>query len=84
MRIRSAVTASVLAAGILLGGAGAALANDGTELESFFGGRAGFAADCSSLAAVPASRPGFTGPIYTSNCAADGGVEWAQGHHLGG
>ncbi|WP_245239974.1 hypothetical protein OHA91_26510 [Streptomyces erythrochromogenes] len=83
MRIRSAVTASVLAAGILLGGAGAALANDGVDIDYFSGGRAGYSSNCSSLAAVPASRPAFTGPIYTSTCVADGEQEWAKGHHLG-
>ncbi|WP_329389682.1 hypothetical protein OG625_36920 [Streptomyces sp. NBC_01351] len=83
MRIRSAVTASVLAAGILLGGAGAALANDGVDIDYFSGGRAGFSSDCSSFAAVPASRPAFTGPVYGSTCATDAGAEWAKGHHLG-
>ncbi|MEW2139266.1 hypothetical protein AB0892_22195 [Streptomyces sp. NPDC005409] len=82
MRIRSAVTASVLAAGILLGGAGAALANDGVD-DYFSGGRAGFSSNCSSLAAVPATKPGFTGPIYTSNCLTDGELEWADGRHMG-
>ncbi|MEU9235512.1 hypothetical protein [Streptomyces subrutilus] len=83
MRIRSAVTASVLAAGILLGGAGAALANDGVDIDYFSGGRAGFSSDCSSVAAVPSNRPAFTGPVYTSSCATDGVAEWAKGHHLG-
>ncbi|APU40042.1 hypothetical protein UK14_11955 [Streptomyces sp. NRRL F-4428] len=83
MRIRSAVTASVLAAGILLGGAGAALANDGLDIDYFSGGRAGFSSNCSSLAAVPASKPAFTGPVYTSNCLKDGELEWAKGSHLG-
>ncbi|MFI8361410.1 hypothetical protein ACIGD1_14715 [Streptomyces sp. NPDC085612] len=82
MRIRSAVTASVLAAGILLGGAGAALA-DGVDIDYFSGGRAGFSSDCSTLAAVPSNRPAFTGPIYSSTCAKDGEFEWAKGHHLG-
>ncbi|MFD7260496.1 hypothetical protein [Streptomyces sp. NPDC059874] len=83
MRIRSAVTASVLAAGILLGGAGAALANDGVDIDWFSGGRAGFSSDCSSVAAVPASRPAFTGPVYTSTCTTGGVKEWGKGHHLG-
>ncbi|MEU6214241.1 hypothetical protein ACN6AT_25370 [Streptomyces sp. JL4002] len=82
MRIRSAVTASVLAAGILLGGAGAALADD-VDIDYFSGGRAGFSSDCSTLAAVPSNRPAFTGPIYSSTCAKDGEFEWAKGHHLG-
>lgn len=83
MRIRSAVTASVLAAGILLGGAGAALANDGVDIEHFSGGRGAFSSNCSSFAAVPASRPAFTGPVYSSTCVTDGEKEWAAGYHLG-
>lgn len=83
MRIRSAVTASVLAAGILLGGAGAALANDGVDIEHFSGGRKAFGSNCSSFAAVPASRPAYTGPTYSSNCTTEGEKEWAAGYHLG-
>ncbi len=83
MRIRSAVTASVLAAGILLGGAGAALANDGVDIDYFSGGHAGFSSNCSSLAAVPSNRPAFTGPVYTSSCVTDGEKKWVKGHHLG-
>ncbi|MEV7525904.1 hypothetical protein [Streptomyces sp. NPDC091371] len=83
MRFRSAVTASVLAAGILLGGAGAALANDGVDIEHFSGGHGSFSSDCSSIAAVPASRPAFTGPVYGSTCAAGGEKDWAAGYHLG-
>ncbi|MCX5192423.1 hypothetical protein OOK31_00725 [Streptomyces sp. NBC_00249] len=79
MRMRSVLTASVLAAGILVGGAGAALANDGVGIDSFSGGRAGFAATCSSFAGIPAA----VGPLYTSNCAAEGEREWAKFHHLG-
>ncbi|MEU9108254.1 hypothetical protein AB0D54_28775 [Streptomyces xanthophaeus] len=74
MRMRSALTASVLAAGILLGGAGAALANDGVEGEYFSGGHKAFATTCSSAAAVPARF----GPVYTSNCASEGESEWAE------
>ncbi|MFD3538452.1 hypothetical protein ACFWUQ_02995 [Streptomyces sp. NPDC058662] len=77
MRMRSALTASVLAAGILLGGAGAALANDGSEGEYFSSGHAGFAASCSTAAAVPAQF----GPVYTSTCSAQGEGEWAQFGH---
>ncbi|MEU7602235.1 hypothetical protein AB0B78_02255 [Streptomyces sp. NPDC040724] len=83
MRIRSAVTASVLAAGILLGGAGAALANDGVDIDYFSGGRAGYSSNCSTFAAVPSNRPAFAGPVYHSNCTTDGEKEWAKGHHLG-
>ncbi|MEU9166069.1 hypothetical protein AB0D29_38065 [Streptomyces sp. NPDC048424] len=83
MRIRSAVTASVLAAGILLGGAGAALANDGVDIDYFSGGHAASSSNCSTLAAVPQSRPGYTGPTYTSSCVTDTEKEWVKGHHLG-
>ncbi|MCY0937233.1 hypothetical protein [Streptomyces sp. H34-S4] len=79
MRIRSAVTASVLAAGILLGGAGAALANDGVDIDYFSGGHKAFSSNCSSLGAVPAPF----GPVYTSSCAKDGEAEWVKGAHLG-
>lgn len=79
MRMRSALTASVLAAGILLGGAGAALANDGVDIESFAGGHKTFASTCSSAAAVPAAF----GPVYTSTCSKEGEKEWADFAHLG-
>ncbi|MFG2485799.1 hypothetical protein ACGFSI_23960 [Streptomyces virginiae] len=79
MRIRSALTASVLAAGILLGGAGAALANDGVDLEYFSGGHKSFASNCSSFAGVPAK----IGPLYANNCEKAGEKEWAEFHHLG-
>ncbi|MFF4317861.1 hypothetical protein [Streptomyces sp. NPDC001568] len=74
MRMRSALTASVLAAGILLAGAGAALAHDGVEGEYFSGGHKSFASTCSSVAAVPASF----GPVYTSTCASEGESQWAE------
>ncbi|MGW0754643.1 hypothetical protein [Streptomyces sp. NPDC002587] len=79
MRMRSVLTASVLAAGILLGGAGAALANDGVDIESFAGGHAGFSSTCSSAAAIPAAF----GPVYTSTCSKDGEKKWAKAAHLG-
>ncbi|MET9469126.1 hypothetical protein ABZY44_30890 [Streptomyces sp. NPDC006544] len=79
MRIRSAVTASVLAAGILLGGAGAALANDGVDIDYFSGGHKAFSSNCASAAAIPAQF----GPAYTSTCAKDGEKEWVKGAHLG-
>ncbi|MFJ9339109.1 hypothetical protein ACIRP0_07425 [Streptomyces sp. NPDC101733] len=78
MRMRSALTASVLAAGILLGGAGAALA-DGVDGEYFSGGHAAFASNCSSAAAIPA----HFGPVYTSTCAREGEKEFAKFAHLG-
>ncbi|MFG2713045.1 hypothetical protein ACGFX2_21175 [Streptomyces goshikiensis] len=78
MRMRSALTASVLAAGILLGGAGAALA-DGFDAEYFSGGHKSFSSSCSSAAAIPAQF----GPAYTSTCASEGEKEWADFAHLG-
>ncbi|MER6215415.1 hypothetical protein ACGFY6_05580 [Streptomyces sp. NPDC048387] len=83
MRIRSAVTASVLAAGILLGGAGAALADDGAELDYFSGGHKAYSSNCSTFAAVPHNLPSFAGPVYNSTCAKDGEKEWLKGAHLG-
>ncbi|MFD3873788.1 hypothetical protein [Streptomyces sp. NPDC058623] len=74
MRMLSALTASVLASGILLGGAGAALAHDGVEGEYFSGGHRSSASSCSSVAAVPASF----GPVHTSSCASEGESEWAE------
>ncbi|WP_327281463.1 MULTISPECIES: hypothetical protein [unclassified Streptomyces] len=79
MRIRSAVTASFLAAGILLGGAGSALAGGGVDIDQFSAGHKAFASECSTTAAVPAKF----GPIYASNCAKGGESEWLKGAHLG-
>ncbi|MFE9844955.1 hypothetical protein [Streptomyces goshikiensis] len=81
MRMRSALTASVLTAGILLGGAGAALADgvDGVDAEYFSGGHKNYSSSCSSAAAVPA----LFGPVYTSNCSSEGEKEWAKFAHLG-
>ncbi|WP_328670105.1 hypothetical protein [Streptomyces sp. NBC_00328] len=80
MRMRSALTASVLAAGILLGGAGTALADDGADLDSFSGGHAAFASTCSAAAAVPAAF----GPADTSTCSKENEKEWADfAAHLG-
>ncbi|MFJ3910191.1 hypothetical protein EDE04_4869 [Streptomyces sp. 2132.2] len=83
MRIRSAVTASVLAAGILLGGAGAALADDGLDVDYFTGGRSGRASNCSTFAAVPHNLPAFAGPVYNSSCEKSGEREWLTGQHIG-
>ncbi|MER5934740.1 hypothetical protein [Streptomyces sp. NPDC002054] len=82
MRIRSAVTASVLAAGILFGGAGAALA-DGVEIDDFAGGHKAHSSKCTSFAAVPHNLPSFAGPVYSSSCLEEGEKEWVQGSHLG-
>ncbi|MEU8436623.1 hypothetical protein AB0F18_27700 [Streptomyces sp. NPDC029216] len=83
MRIRSAVTASFLAAGILLGGAGAALADDGVDIDYFSGGHRTNSSDCSSFAAVPHNLPAFAGPVWTSTCSKSGEKEWLKGSHLG-
>ncbi|MCB5167666.1 hypothetical protein LG634_22900 [Streptomyces bambusae] len=83
MTIRSAVTSSVLAVGMLLGGAGAAVAHDGFDIDYFNGGHAGFSSDCKTIAAVPHMLPAFNGPIYGSTCAKSGEVEWAKGTHVG-
>ncbi|MFD3869807.1 hypothetical protein [Streptomyces sp. NPDC058623] len=79
MRTRSSLAACVLAAGILLGGAGAALADDGVEIGSASLGHAGFAATKSSVAAIPAAF----GPVYTSNATKEGEKKWADFAHLG-
>ncbi|MEU4949702.1 hypothetical protein ACFYN3_15255 [Streptomyces lavendulae] len=79
MRMRSALTASVLAAGILLGGAGAALANDGVELEQGSAGHTASASTCSWTAAVPAQ----IGPVWTGSCSTEHEKEWADFAHLG-
>nr|WSX53718.1 hypothetical protein OG409_35235 [Streptomyces sp. NBC_00974] len=73
------MTASVLAAGILLGGAGAALANDGVAIDYFSGGHKAYSSNCSSAAAIPAAF----GPVYTSTCAKGVEAEWVKGAHLG-
>lgn len=78
MRMRSALTASVLAAGILLGGAGASLANEGVEGEAFSGGHSSYAFTCSAAAAVPAS----IGPVWTSSCAGEGERDHADYGHF--
>lgn len=79
MRMRSSLTACALAAGILLGGAGSALANDGVDLSKFSGGHAAWAFNCESAAAIPAK----VGPVWTSACAGEGEKEWAKFAHLG-
>lgn len=81
MRMRSALTATVLAAGILLGGAGAALANGGgIEGEYFSGGASRFQSDCSSAAAIPAR----VGPVFTQACAVEAEREHAEFGHFTG
>ncbi|MEU9802569.1 hypothetical protein [Streptomyces sp. NPDC051000] len=81
MRMRSALTATVLAAGILLGGAGAALADGaGIEGEYFSGGASRFQSDCSSAAAIPAQF----GPVFTHSCAVEAEREHAEFGHFTG
>ncbi|WP_406182390.1 hypothetical protein [Streptomyces sp. NBC_01006] len=82
MRIRSAVTASALAAGILLGGAGGALA-DGVDIDYFSGGHAARTSNCNTFAAVPHNLPAFAGPVYNSSCEKTGEKDWLTAHHLG-
>ncbi|MER5874234.1 hypothetical protein [Streptomyces sp. NPDC002044] len=78
MRMRSALTVSVLAAGILLGGAGASLANEGVEGEAFSGGHSSYAFTCSAAAGVPAR----IGPVWTSSCAGEGERDHAEYGHF--
>ncbi|MFD7028574.1 hypothetical protein ACFWAR_11140 [Streptomyces sp. NPDC059917] len=77
MRMRSALTASVLAAGILLGGAGAALANDGGGLVQGTGSQGAGRTSDSSFAGVV----DHVGPIYTNTSSTE--FEWDRGTFLG-
>lgn len=81
MRMRSALTASVLTAGILLAGAGAALANDGGGLVQATGSRGAERTQSSSFAGIPAA----VGPLYTSSDETE--KEWDrdtfQGYFFG-
>ncbi|MBP2580499.1 MULTISPECIES: hypothetical protein [unclassified Streptomyces] len=72
------LAASVLAVGILLGGAGSALANDGFGAGYFSAGSAGFSSHC-SVAGVPA----VYGTIFTGSCHEDGWEKGAEGAFLG-
>ncbi|GGV08685.1 hypothetical protein GCM10010275_56440 [Streptomyces litmocidini] len=68
------LAASVLAVGILLGGAGAALAHDGSGIGRFSEGGSGFASHC-AVAGVPS----VYGTIFTASCSEkgwDGGTEF--------
>ncbi|MFB6809126.1 hypothetical protein [Streptomyces sp. NPDC056387] len=78
MRFRTALTASALAAGILLGAAGAALA-DGVDIDAFKAGHAAAASNCSHFAGVPKA----VGPLYTDSCQKEKEKEWASYSHLG-
>ncbi|MFH9725862.1 hypothetical protein ACH4M4_23290 [Streptomyces sp. NPDC017254] len=68
------LAASVLAVGILLGGAGAAIAHDGVGIGSFSEGGAGYASHC-ALTGVPS----VYGTIFTGSCSESG---WEQGAEL--
>ncbi|MER5729202.1 hypothetical protein ABT084_12855 [Streptomyces sp. NPDC002138] len=77
MRLRSTLTASVLAAGILLGGAGAALANDGGGLVRTTGSQGAARTAASSFAGVI----DHVGPVYASDSQTE--HEWDRGTFLG-
>ncbi|MFG2296149.1 hypothetical protein [Streptomyces sp. NPDC048603] len=79
MRIRSALTASFMAAGILLAGAGAAAADGHVDIDRFYGGHAAYTSNCSTTVAVPP----LTGPAYATTCVTSGEKDWAKAGHLG-
>ncbi|MFD8973844.1 MULTISPECIES: hypothetical protein [Streptomyces] len=72
------LAASVLAVGILLGGAGAALANDGVGTGYFSGGSAGFSSHCSATGV-----PSVYGTIFTGSCSDKGWEKGPEGAFLG-
>ncbi|WP_369142027.1 hypothetical protein [Streptomyces sp. R44] len=72
------LAASVLAVGILLGGAGAALAHDGVGIGSFSEGSAAFSSHCSATGV-----PSVYGTIFTASCSEKGWEEGAEGYYLG-
>ncbi|MFF5920006.1 hypothetical protein ACFY8C_16965 [Streptomyces flavochromogenes] len=72
------LAASVLAVGILLGGAGSALANDGFGAGYFSAGGAGFSSHC-AVAGVPA----VYGTIFTGSCSEKGWEKGPEGAFLG-
>ncbi|MFE0701103.1 hypothetical protein [Streptomyces sp. NPDC058872] len=72
------LAASVLAVGILLGGASAALANDGVGIGSFDGGGAGFTSHC-AVSGVPS----VYGTIFTGSCSDMGWEKGAEFSYLG-
>ncbi|SEE19600.1 hypothetical protein [Streptomyces sp. TLI_105] len=61
------LAASVLAVGILFGGAGAALAHDGVGIGRFAEGGAGFASHCAA-----SGVPSVYGTIFTASCSDEG------------
>ncbi|MFF8837961.1 hypothetical protein [Streptomyces sp. NPDC015130] len=72
------LAASVLAVGILLGGAGGALANDGFGAGYFSAGSAGFSSHC-ALTGVPS----VYGTIFTGSCSDKGWEKGPEGAFLG-
>ncbi|MGW8762968.1 hypothetical protein ACWGN5_10775 [Streptomyces sp. NPDC055815] len=72
------LAASVLAVGILLGGAGAALANDGVGIGGFSEGSGGFSSHCAATGV-----PAVYGTIFTASCSDKGWGEGAEGAYLG-
>ncbi|MFF8381294.1 hypothetical protein ACF07V_34845 [Streptomyces sp. NPDC015661] len=72
------LAASVLAVGILLGGAGAALAHDGVGIGSFSEGSADFSSHCAATGV-----PSVYGTIFTASCSEAGWEEGAELSYLG-
>ncbi|MEV4937230.1 hypothetical protein [Streptomyces zaomyceticus] len=72
------LAASVLAVGILLGGAGAAIAHDGVGIGSFAEGGAGISSHC-ALAGVPS----VYGTIFTASCSDSAWEKGAEYTYLG-
>ncbi|MEU7702710.1 hypothetical protein ACF064_19335 [Streptomyces sp. NPDC015492] len=72
------LAASVLAVGILLGGAGGALADDGFGAGYFSAGGAGFSSHC-AVAGVPA----VYGTIFTGSCSEKAWEQGPEGAFLG-
>ncbi|APE20134.1 MULTISPECIES: hypothetical protein [Streptomyces] len=72
------LAASVLAVGILLGGAGAALANDGVGMGYFNAGGAGASSHCSA-----SGVPSVYGTIFTGSCHEKAWEVGPEGAFLG-
>ncbi|MEU0406161.1 hypothetical protein ABZ318_39410 [Streptomyces sp. NPDC006197] len=72
------LAASVLAVGILFGGAGAALAHDGVGIGRFAEDGSGFASHC-AVAGVPS----VYGTIFTASCSEKGWEEGTEFEYLG-
>lgn len=72
------LAASVLAVGILLGGAGAALAHDGVGAGNFSGGGSAFSSHCATTGV-----PAVYGTIFTGSCSDAGWEEGPEFAYLG-